>query len=97
VYPGWYLVNGCSSSAASATNQRALRWAVNGTAVNYGNTFINPTSAGGILVPSIGQLLFLNVGDYVELQAYQNSGGALNTSVGAGNQPVASILWESNS
>lgn len=94
LYAGWYRVGGGVEFAVNATGQRGAAWAVNGTLVSANRTFISATAAVGMGVPARTKLVFLNVGDYVELQAYQNSGGALNTFVTAEAAPGMSVVWE---
>jgi hypothetical protein len=79
---------------AAGTAQRGARWAVNGTAVNAGQVQLQAPSAGSADIPACGRLIFLNVGDYVELFGFQNSGGALNTAVATSEQSQMSIVWE---
>ena len=97
VYAGRYLLGGGVSYAANATGVRGAYWYVNGSTV-AGTEVIIPASGGGIVtsVPARSVLTFLNVGDYVELIAYQTSGGALNTGVTGGGQSSASVEWVSN-
>jgi len=92
-FPGTYLLSGNGSFANNATGIRATRWAVNGTAVNAtasGTTALtgNPTSVG-----AAGFSVVLAVGDYVELQLFQSSGGALNTSVSGADESSMSVLF----
>lgn len=82
-YAGWYEVSFMANIAASAAGQRGGRVAVNGTAITGSESFIDATAAGGIELPASTALVFLNVGDYVEAQALQSSGGAINTAVGS--------------
>lgn len=81
IVSGWYRADGVVAFAASATGTRGARLAVNGTVVQGTAQFGPPTAAGSLAVAAEGTLLFLNAGDYVELQGVQNSGGNLNTLV----------------
>lgn len=96
VYPGWHQCSGATSFEADATGQRGARWAKNGTAIDAGEVLINTTGAFGPSVAARTKQIFLNVGDYVELQAYQNRGSALNTSVLSTSQAGMSVRWVSN-
>ena len=96
VYPGWYRMGGCSSNDANVTGIRGARWAVNGSALNIGGTVMNATTASIVVIPAPADLVFLNVGDYVELQGLQTSGGALNVSILATAQATMNGTWESN-
>jgi hypothetical protein len=91
-YPGWYRVGGGVGYAASVTNRRGARWAVNGTALNGNEAIVAATATGTCEIPARGKLIFLNAGDFLTLQGFQDTGGALLTAVSAGQQPNASIF-----
>lgn len=95
-YAGWYQVSGGVEFAVSATGQRGVAFAVNGTLVNASRVFVSATAATGMSVPARTKLVFLNVGDYVEVQAWQNSGGALNTFSSAEAASSMSVVWVRN-
>lgn len=96
VYPGWYLVSGGVGYASNATGRRGARFAVNGTVAQGSEALLQaPTTAGGMSVPARAKLIFLAVGDYVEIQGMQESGGALNTNTGSGGTNM-SISWQSS-
>lgn len=92
-YPGRYEFSGGASFASSATGQRGIQWYVNGTIANYANGFLNATSAGGWADAAVTQSFFLNIGDFVEMRVFQNSGVALNTQVTVGNQAVMTVQF----
>lgn len=74
---GYYLIDGHLRWATNSTGQRTLNIKLNGT------TFIASASfdaTAGSLPTSIGAttLYYLVVGDYVEMFAFQNSGGNLD-------------------
>lgn len=96
VYPGWYQVSGGVGFAANVNGQRAAVWAVNGTLLNGAQVMEQATSASNNKVPARTKLVFLGVGDYVELHALQTSGGALNTAVVASEQSSMTVIWVSN-
>jgi hypothetical protein len=88
--PGWYTVCGVVAHSINSTGFRTARIQVNGAAVVGAETYgPNDGSAESIIVTATRDI-FLNVGDYVEVAGYQNSGGALNTAVGG---EVRSALW----
>lgn len=94
-YPGWYLVAGSTSYNSSGTGRRCSRWAVNGSAVNGGDQFMGSWAGSGINCPARTLLLYLDVGDYVELQAYHEHGSNLTTNSGiVGQQIDMTVLWE---
>ena len=90
-YACYYQLGFMPNFAASATGQRGGRFAINGVTVTGSESFINATSAGGPELPASTTIVFLAIGDYVEAQALQNSGGALNTSA---NSTLHGV-WES--
>lgn len=96
-YAGWYRLGGGCGFAANTTNRRGTRWAVNGTAVNGTEVQIQTTTGNEAIPPARGDLVFLNVGDYVELQAFQNSGVALLTAATTTQQPSMAVTYERQS
>jgi hypothetical protein len=98
--PGWYLAIGNVAFAPTSvanTSTFICGFRVNGVN-DAGHLFEGAKHCGGAnhgINPMCVELLKLNVGDYVELMAYQYSGGALNTWVN-GNSFNASrfqLLW----
>lgn len=78
---GYYDVVGKVSWAANATGRRIASLFVNGAELGYtrGESNASSTAIAGscfAIAP-----VFLNVNDYVEVQGFQSSGGALNTAV----------------
>lgn len=96
VYAGWYHCTGGVGYAASATGRRASRWAVNGTGQNGSQTIGVATATGVCQVAARGKNIYLAIGDYVELQGFQDTGGALNTDVATSGQSHMSVFWVSN-
>lgn len=87
VRAGRYQLDGAAGFVSNATGRRGAQFAVNGTAINASQTLLAAfTSAGGIDVPCRGVVVTLAVGDFVELQAFQDSGGALNTNTSGSGQ-----------
>lgn len=87
---GWYTVSGVVAFISNATGFRASRIAKNGTQVMG---FAASTTAATSLstAPALPtRAIQLNVGDYIELQGLQNSGGTLTTNLGT---DLASSLW----
>lgn len=95
-YPGWYQCSGGVGFATNTTGIRGVRWAVNGTGLSGNQATAAPTTGAVASVPARTKYIYLDEGDFVELQAFQSSGGALNTAVTADQQPSASIRWVSN-
>jgi hypothetical protein len=96
VYAGWYVCSGAYAVALNATGNRGVRWAVNGTLLNGSDGWVPGTGTSNNTVVARTKRIFLNVGDYVELQAFQASGGALNTSVTGEAMSSMSVQWVSN-
>lgn len=95
VYPGYYLLSGLSTYASNATGQRAARFTVNGTAVPAGSVSgLGVATTHSHTPPAVR--VYLNVGDYAEIQSFQASGGALNTAQSAGYSPGLGANWVSN-
>lgn len=92
---GWYSAIGIGSLSATGGTSFGLRLAVNG-AIVQGSAVNGATTAifGGLGAATIGKEVFLNVGDYVETQIYQGSGGNLSTSVATDFDSSMSITWD---
>jgi hypothetical protein len=92
---GRYQFGGGVVYAANATNRRICWWALNGTAVTGSEaTTAGSAVAGGSTGPAARtKSVFLNVGDYVELVAFQDSGGVLNTAVATFEMPSVFARW----
>lgn len=76
---GKYLVSGLISFLANATGLRIIRLQKNGSAVFYFGTY--PFTGDNVPV-YLDYTIDLAVGDYLELYAYQSSGGNLNVDGG---------------
>lgn len=90
---GKYLVSGVLAYSANVTGQRNTVVYKNGSVVNYGtaNQAINSTVYGSY-VP-ISFVLNLVAGDYVEIFAFQTSGGNLDVTFGgSGAEATASNI-----
>jgi hypothetical protein len=81
---GKYHIVGNVEFEANASNTRALIIRLNG-ATNISFLQVPPAAVATNLV--ISTTYSLSVGDYVELIAYQNSGGALNVNSSANYSP----------
>lgn len=93
---GWYACSGIISFLSNSTGFRAGRFLVNATVGIATDTYVQPNAYGGSQtiygVPT--RQLYLNAGDYVELQCWHNSGGALSTSTGAAETTSAfDVRW----
>jgi hypothetical protein len=95
---GYYLFNGVIQYASNVTGARRALWQVNGTAPTGGGGFFQTSStliAGTASVVAPPFFYYLAVGDYVELNAFQNSGGALLTVAAGGVFSTMSAVWVS--
>lgn len=88
--PGWYDVCGVVCWTSNGTGIRASRLAVNGTSVSGSAQSWAAAASGTTAVPTAVRSVFLNTGQYVEVQAFQTSGAALSTRVASES---ASALW----
>jgi hypothetical protein len=90
---GWYQVGGGCSWVSNATGKRGLMWYLNG-AIHTPTAVYAPAPAGGstgLAAPTI--VVQLNIGNYVELWAYQDSGVALACGNGPGSRPYANARF----
>lgn len=91
-----YFHLGCNVNFASnATGTRRLALWVNGTA--SGTRFahiVNPAVSGAATVLSLTSYWPLAAGDYVEVYAYQDSGGALNAQATTAYSPEFWYTWD---
>ena len=87
---GMYHIAGMASFAAHATGERLLRIILN-NATLIGRVLHDaaPTNATEIQVYSAWWLI---AGDYVELQGYQDTGGALNVLATAATSPEFMVI-----
>lgn len=86
---GKYEINGQVQFVTNATGYRAVQVRLNSAGSSSGGsqislTYVDASSTTVCSVPIPTTEVSLTAGDYVELFAQQNSGGALNTIAGAG-------------
>lgn len=91
---GWYDLDGAISYAANANQARDGAWAKNGAQITTPSAGVITGGFAGFstTLAMPGLKVFLNVGDYVELWAFQSSGGALNTNISTFTSYM-SITW----
>jgi hypothetical protein len=86
---GYYLIFGHVQFAANTTGVRALSIRKNGSTYLVANSNNAASSfAHDIMIMTVD---FLAEGDYVELQCYQNSGGALNSVFSSQYSPIFGV------
>jgi predicted flavoprotein YhiN len=78
---GFYLISGQINFASNSTGVRDGAIYKNGTVMTQ--VFVLGAANGGWTGASVSQIQELAVADYIELFAYQNSGGALNVNGGS--------------
>lgn len=94
---GRYRVFGVNAWAANTSNVRLIRETVTGTGVPGSLTSMNATSALSA-VQCTESTVFMNVGDYVEVQGFQSTSGSLNTSPGTTDTaPSMDVQWVATS
>lgn len=76
---GIYLAMGQVAFAANATGQRLARIISDG-AVTWGASSVPANSGSYVTYVQVQALLNLSASSYIELQVYQDSGGALNAN-----------------
>lgn len=81
-YAGWYQISGNVQFASNATGLRQTAIMLNGT--TYLAVNLQPAVNGAVTIVAVSTMYYLNAADYVELRAYQSSGGGLNVET-AGN------------
>ena len=79
---GWYDYNGILSFANNATSTRAVHLLKNGSNVDGTQVILNGSASSSVLSMFFAGKVQLAVGDYIEVNAFQLSGGALNTGSG---------------
>lgn len=89
---GWYYVSGIDAFASNSTGARVARLRKTGTDVVYFDVWDQAVNGQPTASATAG-MLFLNVGDYIEVGAYQTSGGALNTFT-TGPQAGMTVIWK---
>lgn len=91
---GSYQVSGKGAITANATGVRGSRWTKNGTVVPGTVIIDTPPGAGTVCrIPAVTTTIACTAGDIIRLQLFQDSGGAIDTSVGgdAGDVSFAEI------
>jgi hypothetical protein len=83
--PGLYSITGHVRFASNATGIREISILINGSVVIAIQDV--PALNGAVTIMSISTQYELALSDYVELRAFQNSGGNLNVDVAANYSP----------
>lgn len=88
---GYYQINGNASFAGSAVGYARVAIYKNGTEIIQGSGIPNNTQIGGQATAS-GVISFNGSTDYVELYAWQNSGGALTLQTNTGSNTFSGAM-----
>lgn len=93
--PGWYEVCGTVSWPSNGTGARGARIAKNGSVLVTGAAaFIAAVVTDRCAVTTPAYEIQLNTGDYVEVDGFQSSGGALAPDVSVGDlRSSMNIRW----
>jgi len=83
---GSYFILANVRFAANSIGERRLVLLLNGT-TNIAYKLFMPVTTGSVTLEQISTIYQLSAGDYVEVQAYQTSGGNLNVEVTGNYSP----------
>jgi hypothetical protein len=91
---GWYAADGCVSFISGSASARGAKWTVNGADIGAAQFFIVLGGASTSQINPPSRKIFLNVGDYLEMQG-NSFGTTPTTNSGTVNQSGVSIQWSS--
>lgn len=89
---GVYELSGKVSFDNSTVGRRQTRWILNGSAI-AASELVLPPASGAPMMPVASIRVRLVVGDYVEMQTSQDSGGTRTTSAGGTLASFMSGKW----
>jgi hypothetical protein len=91
---GWCLVTAAVCWASNATGWRGIRILHNSNlAVSGSATEVSANASGVTALATPSVIVYLNVGDYVQGEGYQTSGGSLSTSVNVDANCALTVFW----
>lgn len=92
---GWFEFAGCVNFAGNATGARGTQWNKNGASVTQSQVMMFAGTAAVTLgaIARTKKIQLNGTTDYVELQGFQSSGGALNTAVASPDGSSMSVKW----
>jgi hypothetical protein len=93
---GYYDVQGVITYVSNATGARGVRLQINGSN-SQGRASACQAANGLWHGQPIASVVFLNIGDYLEMQGVQVSGGSLNASLLSDGSPFITCRWISSS
>jgi hypothetical protein len=88
---GWYRIIGTASFNNTTGGNRGLNFHVNGVNVPQFGTSLPVASAAVFPQVTATAVVFLNVGDYVEICGYQDNGSAVATHA---NGSSMAVFWD---
>lgn len=89
---GYYRVTGTASFATNSTGSRGCRISKNGSIITGSGQLAGAGTLNAV-ISCASTVVFLAVGDYVELSAGQNSGGNLSTNNSAESACTFVVEW----
>lgn len=90
---GWYQVMATIVMISGSAGSMYGAWQVNGSVPTVVPNFeIGPVTGSHNRAATVSGLQYLNVGDYLEVVTWQDSGSAVNTAIGPSSS--LSIVWE---
>lgn len=93
-YTGVVLLMGGVSWAFNATGLRGLNWQISGSAIDGSGVLDQATAAtAGNRQAARSIIRSVTAAQYVELMAFQNSGGNLDTAVNTVEQPSMDVFY----
>ncbi len=94
-YAGWHWVAGGIGYDINSVGYRSADLGVNGVFTHASSALVPAVNGNSSRVAGRGILVWLDVGDYIELYAFQTSTGALNTGVTGVEQSHLAVHWVS--
>lgn len=90
---GRYRITASAEFAANATGVRSLLLRTNGTTTTIGAVRVPNAGAADVTIVECTTTWTFSVNDYVEVFAYQTSGGNLNVNASGSYSPVFQMEW----
>ena len=91
---GWYRLDGLGVFAQNTTGIRGTKFTKNGSTTIIGSENVISANVAFVAITPTLAWVQASVGDYVELQVYQNSGAALSTSSNSGMDYITCMRVE---
>lgn len=93
VTAGRYALGGGHGWATNTVGARSCDWQINGSPTNGGSATVAPVTGFTTRPAAKAISVFLNVGDFLEMIAFQNGANPLGSAVSGGEQPLALAWW----